>query len=120
MTSKIEKLEKLLEEATPGHWMHDDGQIIFDAPENAEKEDHWCWNSFPVQYWQGFDEDNDDKNKYDSDRDADLICALRNCAPLLLKIVKAAKAVSKVYPDDSNRLHNKLTEALQKFEASEL
>lgn len=42
--------------------------------------------------------------------------ALRNSAPLLLEIVKAAKAVSKVYPDDSNRLHNKLTDALKKFE----
>lgn len=94
----LEKLEKLLSEATAGPWDYSTCYgVAFIQDINKESVAH------AVEYIKP-------KN------DAELICALRNCAPLLLEIVKAAKAVSKVYPDDSNRLHNKLTDALKKFE----
>lgn len=75
MTSKIEKLEKLL----------------------AEPEGKWDWEHEVLNYCE----------------------ALRNSAPLLLEIVKAAKEYRELYGPRVGVIADRLQIALQKFEESD-
>ena len=109
MTSKIEKLEKLLAEATAGPWFNENRlrqQLDSLIPFGIVKTDDMNVTGIIKPY------------------DAELICALRNSAPLLLEIVKAAKGLAHG-TDWNNGTHSaiyrsKLIDALKKFEESEL
>ena len=90
MTNKLSRLRELAAEATPGKWVHDDGQIIIDAPTNVDGETQWAWWSHPAQYWQGYD---DSRNKHDADTDGEFICEMRNNIEAMIEVVEAARKV---------------------------
>lgn len=88
---KLAELRKLSAEATPGPWIYDDGAVIFNAPENVDGDENWSWQSYPCQYWQGFDDD--DQNKFDSDNDEVFIATLRNNIDALLDLIELQQRV---------------------------
>lgn len=104
MTSNTEKLEKLLSEATGGKWHYSTCYgVAFIEGINKESVAH------AVEYLSP-------KN------DAELICALRNSAPLLLEIVKKTDSlIDKTFELTARALLiQEIRELIKKFEESEL
>lgn len=92
--NNLEKLEKLLADSTPGPWEADDEAIYIFAPDTN-----------PVAEMRGYGAGEPQK------ANQELICTLRNSAPLLLEIVRKAE-----YFKESEQLRD----AYKKFEESEL
>lgn len=123
MKSKIEKLEKLLSEATPEIW---DWFLIASGSTND-------WITITSPYDEAVARIKNDVSgrplvKEDF-TNAELICALRNCAPLLLEIVKAAKEhaeatvkyrLGRIDEPTMAGYYNRLIYAFKKFEEIEL
>lgn len=101
MSDAIAKLRKLLEQATPGPWVEDDGNV-FSAPisnANYELRSLARRDSKP-QSPQGYDGEvaKCSQQLPNFAADAEFIAAMRNALPALLDLVEAAEEMRKFIP----------------------